>query len=292
MESALRNVAVYTFGSLFAGVGGLDLGMDRVGFHCKWQVEIEEFCASVLAKHWPTVDRHKDVKQFPPHPKSSWLMHRWKERYGVDVVCAGFPCTDISNAGKQQGLDGERSGLFFEVIRVARELRPRAILLENVSALLVRGLDRVLGALAEIGYYAEWTCIPAAAVGAPHIRDRIFILAYSDDTRLQGMRIEGENQERQDPDGYIGSSGVGRRDFERLAEQWAIEPAMGELVDGVSGGLVRFAGRTAYRVPNRVRKLKALGNAVVPQVGEFAARILMNRLKAIDRDKSRQLAFT
>jgi len=89
-----------------------------------------------------------------------------------------------------------------------------------------------------------------------------------------------------------GSGGVGRRDFERLAEQWAIEPAMGELVDGVSGRLVRFAGRTAYRVPNRVRKLKALGNAVVPQVGEFAARILMNRLKAIDRDKSRQLAFT
>lgn len=306
----------FTFGSLFAGIGGIDIGMEAAAFKCKWQVEIDEFATSVLAKHWPNVERYKDVKQFPPRCESGWLRHRWKEQYGVDVVCAGFPCQDVSYAGKGAGLDGERSGLFFEVIRVARELRPRAILLENVSALLNRGLDRVCVALAEIGFCCEWMCVPASGVGAPHIRDRIFILAYSERigrdtwtgvdrnetqtrirrgesgrssealadtnvTRPQRMRKKRSSTRRQNSNRHTRSSSVVRSNIARLAKHWSTEPAMGELVNGISGRLVRFAGRTAYRIPSRVKKLKALGNAVVPQVAEFVALHLKRQLEAM-----------
>ena len=157
-----------TFGSLFAGIGGFDLGFERAGFECRWQVEIDNYATKILEKHWPKVHRQRDIREC----NASNL-----ER--VDCIIGGFPCQDISCAGRGAGLDGERSGLFFEAIRLVRELQPRAIVLENVAALLTRGLDRVLGTLAEIGYDAEWHCVPAAAVGAPHIRDRVFVLGYA-----------------------------------------------------------------------------------------------------------------
>ena len=154
-----------TFGSLFAGIGGFDLGFERVGFECRWQVEIDNYATKILEKHWPQVHRERDIREC-----NAANLER------VDCIIGGFPCQDISYAGRGAGLDGERSGLFFEAIRLVRELQPRAIVLENVAALLTRGLDRVLGTLAEIGYDAEWHCIPAAAVGAPHIRDRVFVI--------------------------------------------------------------------------------------------------------------------
>jgi len=160
-----------TFGSLFAGIGGFDLGLERAGMQCKWQVEIDDYASRVLAKHWPNVHRERDIREC-----GSCNLER------VDVICGGFPCQDISYAGLGAGLDGERSGLFFEAIRVVRELQPRVVVLENVAALLTRGLDRVLGTLAEIGYDAEWHCIPAASVGAPHIRDRVFIIGIRADS--------------------------------------------------------------------------------------------------------------
>lgn len=157
-----------TFGSLFAGIGGFDLGFERAGMVCKWQVEIDDYATKVLEKHWPGVHRERDIRQCGKHNLEQ-----------VDVICGGFPCQDISYAGLGAGLEGERSGLFFEAIRVVCELRPRIVVLENVAALLTRGLDRVLGTLAEIGFDAEWHCVPAAAVGAPHSRDRAFVIAYS-----------------------------------------------------------------------------------------------------------------
>lgn len=166
-----------TFGSLFAGIGGFDLGFERAGMVCKWQVEIDDYATKVLEKHWPRVHRERDIRQ---------CGSRNLER--VDVICGGFPCQDISYAGLGAGLDGERSGLFFEAIRVVRQLQPKVVVLENVAALLTRGLDRVLGTLAEIGFDAEWHCIPAASVGAPHIRDRVFILAYAKHGRLSKRR--------------------------------------------------------------------------------------------------------
>ena len=156
-----------TFGSLFAGIGGIDLGFERCGMECRWQVEINDYAQKVLAKHWPAVHRERDIRECSAR-SLDW----------VDVIAGGFPCQDISYAGLGAGLDGERSGLFFEAIRLVRELQPRAVVLENVAALLTRGLDRVLGTLAEIGYDAQWHCIPAAYVGAPHIRDRVFAIGF------------------------------------------------------------------------------------------------------------------
>ena len=263
------------FGSLFAGIGGLDLGFERAGLQCKWQVEIDNYANQILKKHWPNVARHDDVTTFPPE-KGDWK---------VEVICAGFPCQDISYAGAGAGLHGERSGLFFEAIRVVRQLRPRVILLENVAALLTRGLDQVLGTLAEIGFDAEWHCIPAAAVGAPHIRDRIFVLGYANSQSKSTLSINDETSWLSKNAAYANSTRlsqwneqrsnrtstnaiISRRELERARtthrrQQWQAEPGVGRVADGIS---------------NRVDRLKGLGNAVVPQVaqliGEHVVRYL------------------
>src|SRR5271166_2072777 len=176
-----------TFGSLFAGIGGMDLGLERAGMTCAWQVENDPWATRVLAKHWPNVRRWDDVRTFPPmadterqsetstnlpHCTEPPCWNTWFEscccrEWSVDLICGGFPCQDISYAGKGAGLAGERSGLWYEFARIVRTIRPRYVLVENVSALLTRGLDAVLGTLVADGYGCEWACIPAAAVGAP-----------------------------------------------------------------------------------------------------------------------------
>ena len=159
------------FGSLFCGIGGFDLGLERAGMECAWQVEIDPYAKKVLAKHWPNVRRHADVCTFPPQ-EGDWQ---------VDVICGGFPCQDISYAGKGAGLAGERSGLWHQFARIIGKLRPRYVIVENVAALLTRGMGEVLGTLASLGYDAEWHVIPASAVGAPHRRDRVWIVAFNTD---------------------------------------------------------------------------------------------------------------
>jgi DNA (cytosine-5)-methyltransferase 1 len=156
-------------GSLFSGIGGLELGLEWAGVgHVVWQVERDPFPRSVLAKHWPKADRGvTDVRK----AGSATLPY-------VDVICGGFPCQDISYAGKGAGLAGERSGLWYEFARVIREMGPRYVVIENVSALIARGLDQVLGTLADIGYDAQWRTIRASDVGAPHRRERLFIVAH------------------------------------------------------------------------------------------------------------------
>ncbi len=152
-------------GSLFSGVGGLELGIERAGVgHTVWQVEIDPFCREVLAKHWPDVERFEDVTEFEGRP--------------ADLICGGFPCQDISSAGKRAGIDGERSTLWREFARVIGLVLPRFVVVENVAALLTRGMGAVLGDLATLGYDAIWDCVPAQAVGAPHRRDRIFVVAW------------------------------------------------------------------------------------------------------------------
>lgn len=150
-----------TVGSLFSGIGGFDLGFARAGFEIAWQVEIDPFCRAVLEKHWPTVRRYEDVRTVG------------SELERVDVLCGGFPCQDISVAGRGAGIDGARSGLWSHFARLIGELRPAYVVVENVTALLTRGLGRVLGDLAARGYDAEWDCLPASAFGANHRRDRI-----------------------------------------------------------------------------------------------------------------------
>jgi len=265
-----------TFGSLFAGIGGFDLGFERAGFRCAWQVEIDPFCQRVLAKHWPHVRRWDDVRTFPQGDPEEWR---------VDVVCGGFPCQDISVAGRGAGIGGERSGLWSEMARVVRVVRPRIVVVENVAALLHRDLGRVLGDLAACGYDAEWDCIPASAVGAPHRRDRVFVVAHA--VRRGGgwavAKREGPSHGLQGDACGHGEAGqvadsVGHR-LERLFQAgpeagatlrggggwWATEPRVGRVVDGV---------------PSRVDRLRGLGNAVVPQVAEWLARRVRQALEA------------
>ena len=226
-----------TIGSLFAGIGGLELGLERAGFEVSWQVEINEYARRVLAKHWPDVRRHDDIRTFPPR-EGSWE---------VSGICAGFPCQDISNAWTGAGLEGERSGLFFETVRVVQQLQPQFVVLENVAGLLTGGLDRVLGEMAEIGYDASWNCKPAAYIGAPHIRDRVFVLAYPSG---EGLSLPEQKAVFREGRGQEGGATT-------ECSWWACEPPV---------------DRAAYGVPKRVDRLKCLGNAVVPQVAEYIAR--------------------
>jgi len=155
-----------TIGSLFSGIGGLELGLERAGLgRVVWQCEQDAWCRQVLARHWPDAVRYDDV---------TTMGLDGEEVEHVDVLCGGFPCQDISTAGAGAGLDGARSGLFFELMRVVRLVRPWIVVLENVAALVARGLERVVGALVEAGYDVTWAVVSAASVGAPHLRERVF----------------------------------------------------------------------------------------------------------------------
>ncbi len=243
-----------TFGSLFAGIGGIDLGLERTGMKCVWQVEINDYARRVLAKHWPHVRRWGDVRTFPPEPASAW---------GCDLVAGGFPCQDISNAGRRAGIDGERSGLWGEFARVVRLVRPRYVFVENVAALLVRGMGRVLGDLEACGYDAEWQSIPAAYLGAWHLRERAWIVAYS---RNGGQSSRGQNVLREG-----GTEEDGGRETTRLETV--------PRVLGPSGRLVAHKRwtepdvvRVVHGVSSRVDRMRCLGNAVVPQMAEWIGR--------------------
>jgi DNA (cytosine-5)-methyltransferase 1 len=237
-----------TFGSLFAGIGGFDLGFERSGMECRWQVEIDDYASRVLARHWPNVHRERDIRGCGVHNL---------ER--VDVICGGFPCQDISYAGLGAGLDGARSGLFFEAIRVVRELQPQFVVLENVAALLTRGLDRVLGTLAEIGFDAEWHCIPAGYFGTHFRRDRMFIIA----SRSLSCRLRREGFRSRERGTW------GEQQFARLVEH--------EVRVCVPAGKMQ---RVSDGVSHRVDRLKGLGNAVVPQVAEWIGRQIVSATEA------------
>ena len=157
---------------LFAGIGGLSLGLEWSGaFQTVAYCEREPFCQKVLHKNNPEIPIYDDVCTLTKSELDA-------DGITIDAICGGFPCQDISEAGNKAGLAGERSGLWFEYARLIGQLRPKYVVVENVSELLIRGFDDVLGTLATLGYDAEWHCIPASAVGAPHYRDRIWIIAY------------------------------------------------------------------------------------------------------------------
>ena len=176
------DAGLLTVGSLFSGIGGFELGFEATGrFETRWQVECDKYASKILEKHWPDVQRHDDVCTWPNETTEP-----------VDVLIGGFPCQDISYAGKGAGLDGERSGLFYELMRIVRVVGPKYVVLENVAALFTRGMDQVLGTLASHGYDAEWEVVSAASVGAPHRRDRVFIIGYLADSI--GAGTGGQNK--------------------------------------------------------------------------------------------------
>jgi DNA (cytosine-5)-methyltransferase 1 len=272
-------------GSLFSGIGGIELGLERAGMTTVWQVEKDEYARKVLAKHWPHVRRFEDVCAvhggMQPHA-TAWCNGNCLD--DVDIICGGFPCQDISVAGKGKGIAGERSGLWREFARIVDEIRPSWVIIENVPALRSRGLGTVLGDLAALGYDAEWDCLPASAFGAPHRRDRIFVVAHTKRVPIrveQGWgggpsrqrtlesRCDGEASDVADTNGQGELQPRGRIFEERgrprdcgcpCQHTWATEPDV---------------GRVAHGVPSRVDRLKCLGNAVVPQVAEHVGRMIM-----------------
>ncbi|MCE3232478.1 MAG: (cytosine-5-)-methyltransferase [Rickettsiaceae bacterium] len=174
---------------IFSGIGGFSLGLERAGMETVAFCEIEPFCQSIIEKHWPKTRIFTDVKIL-----NKELLSR-SGVTGINVIAGGFPCQDISCAGKQRGIEGERSGLWKEYKRLINELRPDYAIIENVANLRSRGLATVLQDLWEIGYDVQWHCIPASSVGAPHRRDRIWIIAYP---TVKGL----ERCQRQSAKGY------------------------------------------------------------------------------------------
>jgi DNA (cytosine-5)-methyltransferase 1 len=233
---------VLTFGSLFSGCGGMDEGLESAGMVCRWQVEIDEFCRTVLSKRWPSVPKWDDVKTFNPTNEQA-----------VTCLAGGFPCQDISYAGYGHGLDGARSGLWFEMRRIIRLLRPSYVIVENVAALLDRGLGRVLRDLADSGFDATWEVLSACAFGAPHMRRRLFIVAYANG--LDGRPRVRNPLARQDRTlQAIDGSPRARASWQaRLANP-------SELYRGADG------------VPFGRNRNRAIGNAVCPAVAEYIGR--------------------
>lgn len=296
-------------GSLFSGIDGLALGVQLVtGARLAWHAEVDPDACTVLARHWRAPNLG-DVSAVD-----------WGRVEPVDIIVGGFPCQDISLAGKGAGIDGERSGLWRCYVDAIRALRPRFALVENVAALVARGLDRVLRDLAESGYDASWATLTSAAVGAPHKRERLFILAADAD----GSRREGPDERQAqlcDDAGYRGALADADRSGLRDAEQRHAGRGDGvryegraELVDdgegagrypgGVSAGVRKVGARTGARstaarrlnpdfvewmmgfppgwtaMVPRRARLRLLGNAVQPQVAMAAWSGLLRMVSA------------
>ena len=266
---------------LFAGIGGFTLGLERAGLETVAFCEIEPYAQKVLAKNWPEVPIYDDVRTITANRLAS-------DGIGVDVITGGFPCQDISVSGNQAGIqDGTRSGLWSECARLLGELRPRYAIFENVTNLLngERGawFKRVLWDISQIGYDAEWHCIPASELGAHHHRDRIWIIAYprrkfernngklakSQAKRTQGAIITtaicenvADTDCAQRERGCL-SSGI-RAQYANISgtSGWEVEPDVGRVANGISV---------------RSHRLKCLGNAVVPPIPELIGRAIMER---------------
>ena len=256
-------------GSLFSGIGGFDLGLERAGFTISWQVEIDPYCQRVLAKHWPTVPRYGDICAVD-----------WGTVEPVDVLCGGFPCQDLSFAGKRAGIDGARSGLWSEYVRAIRHLRPRYVLVENVPGLLTNQyLGRVLGDLAQSGYDAEWDCIPASAIGAPHRRDRVWIVAYAN--KFDRQYVLGRECSRTEQHG-TGKCGASVADanaarLEGYGGQYELRSYCSQITFSRNSWWESEpnVGRVAHGIPSRVDRLKGLGNSIVPQIAEALGKMIL-----------------
>ena len=292
-----------TVGSLFSGIGGIELGLERTGFfETRWFVENNLYAQAILRKHWKGIPIYSDITAID-----------WSTCERVDVLTGGFPCQDISIAGKKKGIkEGTRSGLWFEFFKAIRILRPRYVVIENVSEITNNGLSTVLANLAQIGYDAEWYDLRASDFGAWHKRERIFIIAYPNrnglnfnredggeiyqdkERNIQTMASEGLQSSSQSfEDGklenvsnseckYVSRHGEGRKIdcTERQAydnngkdssrdESFRMEQGWWATEPNV--------GRVAHGIPFRVDRIRCLGNAVVPQVAEFIGEIIKEK---------------
>lgn len=237
---------------LFSGIGGLALGLKRAGMRSAAFCEAEPYCRRVLERHWPGTPIYDDVRTLTAGRLQA-------DGVSVNAIAGGFPCQDISYAGFGAGLEGDRSGLFFEYARLISELGPDIAIVENVAALLDRGMGAVLGTLSDLGYHAIWDTVTACSVGLPHVRRRVFIVAYAD--RLNG--------------------------WERFRHSFAREYRALQTLDGFESARARQRARLenpselyggADGLPYGMERNRAIGNAVAPDVAEAIGRAIMSAL--------------
>lgn len=239
---------------LFSGIGGFSVGLERAGMKTIAFCECEEYPRKILKKHWPNVPIYIDVRNLDG-----------KEfRGSVDIVCGGFPCQDLSKAGKQEGFKGKRSSLYTEMLRVISECRPKYAIFENVTSLLTgesgRWFAKFLYDLAEIGYDAEWHCISGSAIGTAHHRDRVWIIAYPHSANRKGLDFQKSF--------FVNSEESRRREHSR-----AINATLS------ADDYTRI--RTYFdEIPEQLgavrADLKGYGNAVIPDIPEIIGRAIMD----------------
>ncbi len=278
---------------IFSGIGGMSLGLQRAGFETVAFCELDEWCRRVLSHHWPKVPIYDDVRKLTAARLRADGIPR------INLIAGGFPCQDVSSAGEGAGLDGERSGLWREFARLLGELRPDFAIVENVGALLSRGLADILAELSALGYDAEWHALPAAAIGAPHLRDRVWIIARA--------RADASGVVRGESCPLCGFDPVGFVEWRPAGDRYGCPDCGGEGLDDAAadasgGGLANVRGlfrpisRALSAAPASwdrptepplrrmddavspeldARRVKALGNAVVPLFPEIIGRAIM-----------------
>jgi len=236
-----------TVGSLFAGIGGLDLGLERAGMQVRWQVENDPYCIRVLEKHWPDVKRYGDIRGI-----------KWSEVEPVDLICGGFPCQPVSISGLRKGSEDER-WMWPDFYNAICEINPEWVLAENVPGLLSIESGQLFGGilrdLAEMGYDAEWGSIPSAAIGTHFRGERVYVIASRSEADCLRRKGQWANPIR---------TAFSRAEFERLVQR--------EIQLCVPAGK---CGRISDGVPSRVDRLRCLGNAVVPQVAEYIGKAIV-----------------
>lgn len=249
---------------LFSGIGGFSLGLERAGnFRTVAFCDNDRAAQKVLRKHWPGVPVFSDVRD-----------SKIRALKGIDLICGGFPCQDISEANTRgEALDGARSGLWFEYLNLIKELRPKYAIIENVQMLRTRGLGTILSNLNEIGYDAEWHCIQASSIGAPHRRDRLWIIAYPMRVRRNPI-LGGDIIPR-----HAKTSNEGTKSWEWNTLEWVQCNSPSACVSQYESG---FSESSLIRMDDGVpkgldvgRRLKQLGNSLVPQIVEIMGVAIM-----------------
>lgn len=322
---------------LFSGIGGFALGAYWAGmrFEKHYFSEVEPYAVKLYQKRFPDAIPLGDIRGIDCEKLANSKNNRYTQRQDIEserpetgqkrsdmgsksvgcnrewIITGGFPCQDISTAGKGAGIRGSRSGLWFEMLRVIRGIRPKYVIAENVGALTIRGMDAVLGSLAEAGYDAEWQAIRAEDMGAPHRRERIWIIAYPSDrgqmaySEVGANRRVDRNNKRTREENWEGKSEpfsscelsaeeVAHTSCQCLNGSGATRPA-GRIESTNSGGgrdarrvlrengrnawfVEPDVGRLAYGIPHRVDRLRGLGNAIVPQIAEMLFRQIKENL--------------
>lgn len=260
---------------LFSGIGVFSLGLERTGgFETVAFCEIDVRCQAVLDKHWPGVRRLPNILHVGP---GEWP--------AADVITAGFPCQDISGAGKRAGLSGARSGLFWEVVRAVRMVGPKYVLLENVADLLHRGMGDVCGALAESGRRVEWDCVSARDVGAPHYRDRTWIVAYADIRKQQERPVPSDGRRRKSTRKGARARHTADADCEgKLQPGWPFREIWRRPFHGGSNRLewsddwrdrLGALCRMDDGVSRRLDEAKPCGNSLLPDIPELIGKAIL-----------------